>query len=466
MEFMKFYIFSATKMANSLKSIPNIGNASVRLYTTIANISALKAVANASSDSEFSYHYHQGSMPFTPLYIAWLCISAIIFVPGVVANCMILAVIYKVEKLRVGANYLIASLAIADLLMMAVMAGFVLSDVFLLDISANVNGFLWPSFDLFVGSASLISLSGVSFDRATAVFNPLQYYERSSVRQAASFVKWTWLYSLLSFILSMLRCVVKSKAYRLAVLYISYGLSFLLPFSVIVASYTFILSATVKSVQLSRSVEKAVIDAAYRLSGDTSLRRSRIHKLRIQELKIAASFIILVLPFVACWGFFFGTHLYEDITKTYKRSDLYEWFLITLPCVNSSINPLVYMLSISSLRNGCKKLLCRGRYLARARESLMTTMLSKRGSAVDRGVCQSQVEKKSLLPKFSLPRAFTRKAKQNMDKELSDPNRNEKVLGSFGEKPSETIGSPTDVVMKSLAINGSCDEAVITISTL
>lgn len=432
-----------------LRNESSLGNASILLYKVIMNRSVLATGANASNNSMNFYGSNQSTMPLSSLYIAWLCISVIIFIPGVIANSMILAVVYKIEKLRIASNYLIGSLAVADLLMMTVMAGFVFSDVFLLDISANVNTFLWPSFDLFVGSASIISLAGVSFDRAIAVFNPLQYHETSHVNQAISIVKWTWFYSILTFILSMLRCVVKSKAYRFAVLYISYGLSFLLPFSVIVISYTLILSATIKNVKLSRSVEKAIVSAAFRLSDNASPKCSRVCRLRIQEIKIAGSFVIILVPFVACWGFFFGTHFYEDITENYSRSDLHEWFLITLPWVSSSINPLIYIISISSLRNGCKKLLCKSRYLARARESIATTLLSKRSSAIDGRLTHNHIERTSFLSKCGLPRAFTRTAKSNTEMERGCSERVDNLMSSPRDITLEHSNTQVHLVVKS-----------------
>lgn len=333
----------------------------------------------------------------SPLYIAWLCVAGVILIPGVFANCMILAALFKVEKLRIASNYLIGSLAVADLMMMLGMVGFVLSDLLRLDISPKVNKFLWPSIDLMVGSASISNLAGVSFDRAVAVFYPMQYHERCNVKQAFFTIKCIWAFSLLMFVLSMLRCVIDIEAYHLSILYIGYVCSFILPFAVIMISYGLILSATIKNVKLSRSIEKAVYNAALRMSNNATLKNERIHKLRIQELKIAGNFIVILLPFVATWGFFFGTHFYEDITKKYQRSELHEWFIVTLPWISSSINPLIYILSIASLRTGCKKLLCGGSYFARAKETIIVTMHSKRSSAVDKGICQVSSEKRSLL---------------------------------------------------------------------
>ena len=432
------------------------GNLPSLLYKMI-NDSLWKSNTSASNISAGDNLMSMSSMPLSSLYIAWLSVAATIFIPGVLANGMILLALFKVEKLRVASNYLIGSLAVADLMMMFGMAGFIFSDLFKLDISRNVNKFLWPSFDLLIGSASIINLAGVSFDRATAVFNPLLYHERSNLGQTVFTIKCIWGYSLLLYVFSMLRCVIEAEAYRLTVLYVSYIFSFILPFGVIIVSYTLILSATIKNVKLSRSVERAVYNAAMRLNDEPSLKFARIRKLRIQEIKIAGNFIIILLPFVGCWGFFFGTHFYEDITKTSKRSDLYEWFLITLPWISSSINPLIYILSVSSLRNGCKKLLCKGRYLARARETIITTLQSKRSSAVDRGLYQVPAEKKSLLQRLSLSSAFTRKAKPNADQEVDAVRKTDSAIGTSEEKQ---FGENNFLMVKLSTVNGKYQERV------
>ena len=455
-----FAFFSTLNMVHTLHNNSTLANVSSLLSRVIMNDSTLETGTNALNDSKSGYFYGPDSMSL--LYIAWLCIAAIIFVPGILANCMILAVILKIDKLRTASNHLICSLAIADLMMMIIMAGFVFSDIFMLDISASLNAFLWPSFDLFIGSASIISLAGVSVDRAIAVFKPLQYQEISNRKQAVTVVKFTWLYSIFAFILSMLRCVIEASAYRNAILYIFYVISFLLPFAIIIISYTFIVSATIKNVQLSRSTEKVAYNATFRLNGTSASKYARIRRLRIQEVKIAANFAIILLPFVTCWGFFFGTHFYEDVTKNYQRTDLYEWFLLTLPWMSSSINPLIYMLSISSLRNGCKKLMCKKRYLAQARESVITTLLSKRGSDVDEGACRSHAEKKSIFSKRSIAQKFARRSKSNREHaedEFEMPDEN--VISPLNSNKVRQNKAPIHLVVKSLTFDRSCHEAQV-----
>ena len=430
---------------------PKLGNVSSILHKVFMNSSDTDYNASSTNNQLVDVHLMPSSQPFSTLYISWLCVAAIIFIPGVMANGMILLALFKIEKLRVASNYLIGSLAVADLMMMLGMAGFVLSDVFVFDISEKVNAFLWPSVDLLVGSASIINLAGVSFDRAVAVFKPLQYHERSNLKKTSLTIKSIWAYSISLFILSMLRCVIDAKAYNLAVLYLSYAFSFLLPFAVILISYVLILYATVKNVRLSRNVDSAVYNAALRLSDGANVKFARIRKLRIQELKIAGNFIIILLPFVACWAVFFGTHLYEDITMQYRRSDLHEWFLITLPWISSSVNPLIYILSVSSLRNGCKKLLCRGRYLSRAKETIITTLQSMRSSTVERGFYHVPTDKKSLFQRVSLLSKFSRKPKSGAGQEVAHVAKEFSVVEIAETKQVGTDGTHTDMIVHSTA---------------
>ena len=367
------------------------GVVAITLLKLIRNESKID---NGSLDVAFEL---EEKTPFSTLYIAWLCVAAVIFIPGLLANGMIIFALFKVEKLRIASNYLIGSLAVADLMMMAIMVSFVLSDVFQVDIPF----YLFPSLDILVGSASIINLAGVSFDRATAVMRPFHYHDTINLRKTLLAIKCIWIYAFAIFILGMLRQVIASEAYHLTVLYIAYFFGFFVPCIVIVVSYALILYATVKNVKLSRSVAKAVYNAAANLNDESKTNFSRSRHLRIQEIKMAGNFMVILLPFLAGWSFFFCTSFHELVVGHYVRSSLYEWFLLVVPWVSSSINPVVYLLSTASLRKTCLKLICKGKPLARAKESIMTTLQSKRNSTAERRASQSSEAKAPFLERLN-----------------------------------------------------------------
>lgn len=381
---------------------------------------------------------------FSTLYIAFLCISAIIFIPGILANGLILFALFKIEKLRVASNYLIGSLAFADLLMIAVMTTFVFFDVFLIKFPSSIARYVWPSFDGLIGSASILSLAAVSFDRATAVVWPLHYHEKINNRQTFIAIRCIWGYSLGVFVFGMLRGVIHSKVYRDAFLYCVYFFSYGMPCVVIIVSYSFILLATIQSVKISRSIERSVLNAA--LGDDEAQKRRRQRKLRLQEIKIASNLMIILLPFVAGWGFYFGTHFYESITGNRGRGNLYEFFLLILPWINSTVNPVVYLLSTAALRKGCLKLLCRRRYYARvARETVMTNLQSKRGSAIEKIDLKGSIASEEKVSFFGkLRKVMIRKPLPNFDIEsisLTD-QRQQPQLPHFNSLADETDPAP------------------------
>ncbi len=368
--------------------------------------------------------------PFTSLYISWLCVAGVLFFPGILGNGMIIFALFKIDKLRVPTNFLIASLAIADLLMMGVMASFVLCDVFQVEIPDHLAVYLWPSFDIFIGSASILNLSAVSFDRALAVQRPLRYQENLHLPQTFRAIRCIWGYSILMFILSMLRCDIDSPVYLKAFLYSAYAFSFGIPCLVIMVSYGCILVSTIKNVKMSRSIERAMHNMP--LNDDDSTKSKRKRRLRLQEIRIALNLMVILLPFVAGWGFYFGTHFYESVVNEYKKSDLYEWFLMVIPWFNSSVNPLIYILFTTSLRKGCMKLLCRERYLSQARETAATTFMSKRISTTERRTSQGSEEKSSFFDRFS------RRSRASFDCDTSDKlNGNKFELQVLHKKTKE-----------------------------
>eukprot|EP00794_Sanderia_malayensis_P009915 gene9915-10930_t len=369
-------------------NISNIG-----LAVMLLNQSDVVSVAMKNTSLHSDKHWQQYKdlytkenmltpMPFTSLYIAWLVVAGLLFIPGILANGMIIFAVFKFDKLRVPMNYLISSLAVADLLMMAAMVAIVFCDVYQVPLPAHINAFLLPSFDILISSASILNLAAVSFERALAVQRPLIYENNSHAPQTFRTIRCIWAYSFLMFTLSLLRCEIVSPLYLKGFIYTAYVCSFFLPCLVILISYAFILLCTINNVKMMRSIEKAVHHSAF-LNSSSVLNNNNVSKfkrqqrMRLQEFRIAMNIMVILLPFVVGWGFYFGTHVYELINEK-KRSDLYEWFLAVIPCFNSSINPLIYIFFSSSLRKCCKKLLCKNRYLKRAKETAATTPVSKR----------------------------------------------------------------------------------------
>lgn len=310
------------------------------------------------------------------LYILLYTFAALIVLPGIFGNGFIIVAVSKIQSLKTPTNYLIASLAVADLLVVVAMVAFVLMDRFpLASIPLDVHMYLFPSIDMMLGTASLWNLAAVSIDRGIAVLRPFHYESLMNSKRVKICTTIIWSYSLLIFVFSISRIKFQSELFTLCLVSLAMILNFILPCVLIVIIYIGIFTSALKSIKVSKTLEKAIFLAINRDSGDHengTKRRPRMACSR--EVRVAINVMIILVPLLVGWGFYFGTFCYEMITKDLNRSNIYEFCLLVIPWINSSLNPVVYILATASLRKGCRRIIC-GRRSPAARDfnSMFTT---------------------------------------------------------------------------------------------
>ena len=322
-------------------------------------------ITNASAPINTTHLSYEGvydSNEVHILYSLMYILSAVIVLPGIFGNGLIILAVMKLQNLRTPTNQLIASLALADLLIVLSMIAFVLLDRFpISSLPADVTMFLFPSIDMMLGTASIWNLAAVSIDRGIAVMHPLRYKGLVNSRRVRAGAVFIWMYAIAIFVLGMLRIHLKSEKYSLSLVFSAMIANFVLPCFLIVIIYIGIFTAAIKSIKMAMALEKAIHLATKRVSEQNNENSRRNSRFFSREIKVALNVMIILVPLVAGWGFYFGTHWYELITDDYDRSHVYEFCLLVIPWINSSLNPVVYVLATPSLRKGCKKLLQCGR---------------------------------------------------------------------------------------------------------
>lgn len=111
------------------------------------------------------------------LFLAKVIVMVIIIVVAVLGNSLVIVSIYLHRRLHCPANYLLVSLASADLLVALCAMTFNLS-VELLNgvwIFGNIMCDLWNSFDVYFSTVSILHLCSISVDRYYAIVRPLEY---------------------------------------------------------------------------------------------------------------------------------------------------------------------------------------------------------------------------------------------------------------------------------------------------
>lgn len=334
-----------------------------------------------------------------PLYIALYVFAALFILPGLIGNGLIIVVVSKLRTLRSATNYLICSLAASDVIMMFVMVSFLVYDGFKLTLPDNIQFWLFPSLDIAVASASIMSLAAVSFDRGLAVLKPLHYDQLFNRRRALHIIKGIWGYVAFIFTLSVMRCKFSSEVYQYTVLTIAYIVGFIIPCGIVTISYIIIFCTTLRIIRISKQLERSLRMSS--VEGDKARKQGK-KKLQLHEAKVAVNLMLILVPFMVGWGFYFGTFWSEHFNgDVLTRSSVYEWFLLVIPWFISSINPIVYILFTKMLRQGCRKVICRYLKKRQRRDRIARTTSFHRVFLFSRRSPSAESQSKSLLSLWS-----------------------------------------------------------------
>ena len=304
----------------------------------------------------------------------------VLFCLGFPANFIIVYLVARTRKLKTPTNSFVANLATADLLVLTWMLLTVIDTTYgFLPLSANMNTFLYPSFDMFLATASLFNIGLVSMDRTIACLYPLQY-EQIMLENVNKFLVVAWLYCCGVLGLAMVRTVMQNKDYKLFIFWLCAALSFFVPALLVVISYTIIFVCAYRNIFASKyqydKVKKTLEDQNNnsKMCGRnirSHLRRQRRKSYFVQkELRVTGIVLIIVLPFTLGWTFHVGAQLYELFQETLISEALLKFAVILVPWLLSSINAYVYLMLNRPIRTTFFNTIARFRSKCKCRRSL------------------------------------------------------------------------------------------------
>ena len=270
---------------------------------------------------------------------------SIIIPIGCIGNALVILTINRTVR---NHNYVpmlfIKNLATADL---TSLIGFVLIYIpykHWVEMPVELRRYLFPSFDILVGSASLMFVMAISVDRTIAVVLPFKHFSgviNSKGRVTSILI---WLFSVLLSVLSLIRIGFSDASYSTHLHYVTIFGGFFLPCCLVLISYTVIIAVTI------RSNRKLVRENARR----NSISNQGLSRFR--EIKLAINVTVIIFPIMFGWGFVATVSIYEELTKR-KLSQVFDNLILIVPITMSSINPLVYLMMTSSLRKNSIKTL-------------------------------------------------------------------------------------------------------------
>uniref|UniRef100_A0A673BMT4 Trace amine associated receptor 1 n=1 Tax=Sphaeramia orbicularis TaxID=375764 RepID=A0A673BMT4_9TELE len=271
--------------------------------------------------------------------LALLCLVTIF------GNLLVIISIIYFKQLHTPTNYLILSLAVADLLVGVIV--FPLSMAFSLSsclyhehFFCNVRG----SFDISLSTCSILSLCCISIDRYYAVCQPLMYRTKINDHVVTIMIVVSWAVSALIGIgviiagLNNGKCEERCLIDVLMENTIGPILSFYLPVIIMLCIYFKIFLVALKQ---ARSIQNTK-------SGGTASKTER---------KATKTLAIVLGVFLICWSPFFICITFMPFTQHSVPLPLIET-LNWLTLSNSMLNPFIYAFFYSWFRSAFRMIIC------------------------------------------------------------------------------------------------------------
>ena len=353
---------------------------------------------NCSADG---YIYQDSiALPWKVLLVALL---ALITLATTLSNAFVIATVYRTRKLHTPANYLIASLAVTDLLVsilvMPISTMYTVTGRWTL---GQVVCDFWQSSDITCCTASIMHLCVIALDRYWAITDAVEYSAKRTPKRAALMIVLVWVFSI-SISLppffwrqakaeeEMLDCFVNTD-HVLYTVYSTVG-AFYLPTLLLIALYgriyvearSRILKQTPNKTGKRLTRAQLITDSPGSTSSVTSINsrapdvpsesgspvyvnqvKVRVSDALLEKKKLMAArerkatktLGIILGAFIVCWLPFFIISLVMPICKDacwfhMAIFDFFNW----LGYLNSLINPIIYTMSNEDFKQAFHKLI-------------------------------------------------------------------------------------------------------------
>ena len=312
-------------------------------------------------------------------------VFAVFMVVDLLGNTLVCVVMRLRSVLDKTADVFVTSLSVSDIgVALTVM---LLRMLEFLHIPLSRNACIWfITSDVLVSSASVLTLLGIAIDRYLMVYLPYLYPSVNTKRKAMYSVLILWLYSAfsaafaptswtafptLAIIIQSNRCVINNKAFVVT----SYSINIFIPL-VIMSVIHFRLFLFSKFHQ--RGIRKLTISGIQNISST-----SRTHKATITLIMVYGIFFICWFPNFFILMFFqikpelvIAFHIQHP--KVFKY--IYNIFLVVLPPMNSTLNPLIYGIYHATFRRAVLKIFARQKRIRNARSLNSSTIKTRSGS--------------------------------------------------------------------------------------
>ena len=308
------------------------------------------------------------------LSIVDMLILILIIIFSIFGNAIVLFTTWKERNLHQPNKYFIACLAVADLLI-----GMIVVPIMLYQRRNGISSihlcrfFLWV--DVFLQTASIYTLTFISFDRYLKISKPLQYKSKMTTSRSLKVIFSVWLIAAVFGTLSMfpykegsgIRVSDEDLCYNKNKIFYTFGAvcAFLLPAIFMLIMYLLIFLIVRKRRRMLQNGEL----------GQTS-NNSNERAEFLQDLKVIRMMVIVVGVFILSWAPFFIRMMLFYYNQTpvvfcneHSCKSIFYLILILerlvaiFPYFNSTLNPIIYAFLDQTYRAAIKhlfkKIMCR-----------------------------------------------------------------------------------------------------------
>ncbi|NXE36174.1 5HT1B protein, partial [Ptilorrhoa leucosticta] len=340
----------------------------------------------------------------TPLSgkIVLAIVLALVTLATVLSNAFVIATVYQTRKLHTPANYLIASLAVTDLLVsilvMPISTMYTVTGKWTL---GQIVCDIWLSSDITCCTASILHLCVIALDRYWAITDAVEYSTKRTPKRAAGMIALVWIFSICISMPPLFwrqakaeevsHCVVNTD-HVLYTVYSTVG-AFYFPTLLLIALYgriyvearSRILKQTPKKAGKRLTRAQLITDSPGSTSSVTSINskapegssetgspvymnqvKVKVSDALLEKKKLTAArerkatktLGIILGAFIVCWLPFFIISLVLPICKDacWFHMAIFDFFT-WLGYLNSLINPVIYTMSNEDFKQAFHKLI-------------------------------------------------------------------------------------------------------------
>ncbi|KAF7231418.1 5-hydroxytryptamine receptor 1B-like [Nothobranchius furzeri] len=359
------------------------------VYAELMNISSNESQKN------FTFRLEEKD-PSLAFQAALAVTLALITFATTLSNAFVIATIYQSRKLHTPANFLIASLAVTDLLVsilvMPISALYTVCQTWTL---GQVVCDIWLSSDITCCTASILHLCVIALDRYWAITDAVEYSKKRTPARAAGMIATAWVIAISISLPPFFWRQVKVEEVKSCnvntdhifyTIYSTFG-AFYIPTLLLIALYgriyvearkrilkqahnkpgkrltsAHLITNSPGSVASTTSLNYGTIEASSCSSvsqvkvtvSDALLEKKRISAAR--ERKATKTLGIILGAYIICWLPFFIYTLLVPLCESCFHPGLFDMFT-WLGYLNSLINPIIYTMSNEDFKQAFHKLL-------------------------------------------------------------------------------------------------------------